>query len=85
VGEVTLERGTGCNHCRGTGYRGRTGIYELLPMTDDLRRMLVERPDAPRLRALAQAAGMTTLREDGWIKVQAGITTVEEVLRVAGD
>jgi type II secretory ATPase GspE/PulE/Tfp pilus assembly ATPase PilB-like protein len=85
VGEITLERGTGCSHCRGTGYRGRTGIYELLPMTDDLRRMLVERPDAPRLRALAQAAGMTTLREDGWIKVQAGITTVEEVLRVAGD
>jgi general secretion pathway protein E len=85
VGEVTLERGAGCGHCRGTGYRGRTGIYELLPMTDDLRRMLVERPDAPRLRAVAQAGGMRTLREDGWIKVQAGITTVEEVLRVAGD
>ncbi len=85
VGEVTLERGTGCTHCRGTGYRGRTGIYELLPMTDELRRMLVERPDAPRLTAAALAGGMVTLREDGWSKVQAGITTVEEVLRVAGD
>src|SRR5882672_253732 len=83
VGAVTLERGSGCSHCRGTGYRGRTGIYELLPMTDDLRRLLVERPDAPRLRASAKAAGMTTLREDGWTKVKAGITTVEEVLRVA--
>jgi len=85
VGDVTLERGTGCSGCRGTGYRGRTGIYELLLMNDEIRRLLVERPDAPRLRAVAQAAGLRTLKEDGWIKVQAGITSVEEVLRVAGD
>ena len=85
VGEVTLERGTGCGHCRDTGYRGRTGIYELLTMNDEIRQLLIERPDSPRLRAIAQAAGLRTLKEDGWAKVQAGITTVEEVLRVAGD
>ncbi len=85
VGEVTLERGTGCAHCRDTGYRGRTGIHELLAMNDEIRQLLVDRPDAPRLRAIAQSAGLRTLKEDGWAKVQAGITTVEEVLRVAGD
>ncbi|MEO8031384.1 MAG: GspE/PulE family protein, partial [Gemmatimonadota bacterium] len=85
VGEVTLERGMGCTACRQTGYRGRTGIYELLPMSEELRRALVERPDSTRLRGIAKAGGMVTLQEDGWRKVQAGITTVEEVLRVAGD
>jgi type II secretory ATPase GspE/PulE/Tfp pilus assembly ATPase PilB-like protein len=82
VGDIRLERGRGCDQCRGTGYRGRTGIYELLRMSDELRQMLLGQPHLPALRQAAREQGMATLREDGWAKVQAGITTVEEVLRV---
>jgi general secretion pathway protein E len=82
VGAMTLERGRGCAACRGTGYRGRLGIFELIVMTDDLRQMLLGTPDITALRTRARAQGLRTLREDGWAKVQAGLTTVEEVLRV---
>ena len=82
IGQVTLERGRGCPACRGTGYKGRTGIFELLVMTDELRQQLLAEPGLVPLRALAREQGMVTLREDGWDKVQAGLTTIEEVLRV---
>src|SRR5256886_3773168 len=83
VGHVALERGRGCAACRHTGYRGRTGLFELLLLTDEIKQALLKSPDAAALREIAHAQGMTTLRRDGWAKVQAGITTVEEVLRVA--
>jgi type II secretory ATPase GspE/PulE/Tfp pilus assembly ATPase PilB-like protein len=83
VGTITLERGRGCAACRDTGYRGRGGIFELLVMTDEIRHALLKSPHAAALRELAVAQGMTTLKQDGWRKVQAGLTTVEEVLRVA--
>ncbi len=83
VGHVALERGRGCAACRHTGYRGRTGLFELLVLTDEIKQALLKSPDAGALREIAHAQGMTTLRQDGWRKVQAGITTVEEVLRVA--
>jgi len=82
VGRVRLERGRGCPACRETGYRGRTGIFELLVVTEDVQRALAKAPPAGAVRELARAQGMRTLREDGWAKVQAGVTTVEEVLRV---
>ncbi len=82
VGWVTLERGRGCAACRHTGYRGRTGIFELLVVTNEMKQQLVKTPNASALRDLAEAGGMLTLRRDGWHKVQAGLTTVEEVLRV---
>lgn len=82
VGHVALERGRGCGACRQTGYRGRTGIFELLVVTEEVKQRLLQAPNASALRDLAEAQGMTTLRRDGWRKVQAGITTVEEVLRV---
>jgi len=82
VGHLELERGRGCAACRHTGYRGRTGIFELLAVTDEVKQHLVKTPNAGALRELAVAQGMVTLRKDGWQKVQAGITTVEEVLRV---
>jgi len=82
VGHLTLERGRGCAACRQTGYRGRTGIFELLAVTDEIKRQLLQSADAGALRDLSEAQGMVTLRRDGWRKVQAGITTVEEVLRV---
>ena len=83
VGRMTLSRGKGCNECRHTGFRGRLGLFELLVMSDALRDALVQRAPLAELRALARNEGMLTLRRDGWTKVQAGLTTVEEVLRVA--
>ena len=82
VGATKLERGRGCAACRHTGYRGRMGIFELLVVTEKVKQHLLKTPNAVTLRALAQAEGMVTLRADGWRKVQAGLTTVEEVLRV---
>jgi general secretion pathway protein E len=82
VGRVVLERGRGCAACRQTGYRGRTGIFELLVMTEEIKQQLLQAPNAGALRAVGERQGMVTLRQDGWRKVQAGITTVEEVLRV---
>jgi type II secretory ATPase GspE/PulE/Tfp pilus assembly ATPase PilB-like protein len=79
---LTFERGSGCAACRQTGYRGRAGIFELLPLTDDIRQLLTEAPDLDRIRRCARECGMQTLKQDGWAKVQAGVTTVEEVLRV---
>jgi general secretion pathway protein E len=82
VGRITLMRGKGCPTCRGTGFRGRTGIFELLVVTDEVKQAIGRMVSAVELRELAQGQGMITLREDGWARVQAGVTTVEEVLRV---
>lgn len=81
VGSLMLERGKGCPACRNTGYRGRTGIFELLVVTDEVRQSFLK-TNAGALRELAQSQGMITLKQDGWRKVQAGITTIEEVMRV---
>jgi general secretion pathway protein E len=77
-----LERGRGCAKCRETGYHGRTGLFELLVLSEEARQAFSRVEDVPRLREMAREQGMVTLREDGWRKVQAGLTTVEEVLRV---
>ncbi len=80
---MTLYRPVGCRECRNTGYRGRVGIFELLLTDDRIRELTVERASAVAIFNAARASGMRTLREDGWIKVRNGLTTVEEVLRVA--
>jgi len=79
---VELFRGKGCDECRGTGYRGRTGIYELFRITDDVRSLIVRQAPAGEIRRQAVEHGMVTLREDAWAKACAGLTTVEEILRV---
>ena len=80
-----FERGAGCAACRGTGFRGRAGVFELLVMDDRLRDAVARRAPRAELRAAALAAGMRPLRADGWEKACRGITTVEEVLRVVQD
>ncbi len=80
---VTLYKGRGCRECKGTGYSGRTGIHELLIMDETLRRMVVDKLPTDEIRKYAQNHGMRTLREDGMEKVFAGITTLEEVIRVS--
>ena len=79
---ATEWRGRGCHHCRDTGYRGRTGIYELLVVDEALRAEAMRRGGASDLRRVAMASGMRTLYEDGLRHVRAGVTTLNEVLRV---
>lgn len=75
-------RPTGCKECMETGYRGRIAIYEVLPVTEDLRRLIADRADADTLRKKALADGMRSLRHDGFRKVLSGETTMAEVSRV---
>jgi type II secretion system protein E len=77
-----LFRGQGCAECRGTGYRGRTGIYELFSVNEDVRSLILRKAPTGEIRRYAVEHGMITLRDDGWAKARAGATTVEEVLRV---
>jgi general secretion pathway protein E len=79
---LSLQRGTGCSACRGTGFRGRIGLYELLVLGDDMKDAITRGAPRSELRQLAERNGMRTMRQDGWEKVQAGITTITEVLRV---
>jgi type IV pilus assembly protein PilB len=74
--------GVGCGACNGTGYQGRLGIFELLPVDDTLRTLIYDNVTAGQLRQCARANGMRTMREDGVRKVLAGLTTIEEVLAV---
>lgn len=74
--------GVGCDDCQGTGYQGRMGIFELLPIDDPTRALIYDNVTAGRLRAHARQNGMRTMREDGIRKVLAGLTTIEEVVAV---
>ncbi len=74
--------GAGCENCRQQGYQGRKGIYELLIVTEALRPLIMNRASATTIAQRAMEAGMRTLRTDGWNKVKAGTTTIEEILRV---
>jgi len=81
-----LWRGAGCKTCRNTGFRGRTGIHELMVNSDTIKEMIVQQANAGAIRKKALQEGMITLRQDGWRKVLKGITTLDEVARVtAGD
>ncbi len=84
IGEATFIHGHGCPSCGFTGYRGRNAINEVMIMTDPLRALVVDRKPANIIKELAMKEGMVTLRQDGWLRVIEGRTSVEEVLRVAG-
>ncbi len=81
----TFCRGVGCRSCRNTGYKGRIGIHELLIIDDELRDAIVSDPSIGNLRRIAQHHGMIQLQQDGFRKVREGITTIEEILQVAGE
>ncbi len=82
VGKVTFYRGRGCGYCGGSGYRGRTGIHEVLKVDEAIRDLILERASTGQIRRAAQANGLRDLRFDGLRKVVAGVTTLEEVIRV---
>jgi general secretion pathway protein E len=81
-GSLTLYQSAGCAHCGHTGFLGRVGIFEFMELDEGIRRAIVARADASTLRAAARERGMRSLRQDGWLKIASGQTTVEEVLRV---
>jgi type IV pilus assembly protein PilB len=80
IGE--LYRAAGCAACSNTGFRGRIGMYEVMPMSEEIERLTVERASADAIRAVAVSQGMVGLREDGLEKVRLGMTSIEEVARV---
>jgi type IV pilus assembly protein PilB len=80
--DATFFRAMGCNNCSGTGYKGRIALVELMPMSEEIERMAVERSSSDEIRKIALAQGMRSLREDGMRKVERGVTSLEEVLRI---
>ena len=82
IGQVTLLKGAGCSACRETGFRGRVGLFELLTIDEQMREAIVRGASRTELRRLAEDEGMRPMQHDGWQKIEAGLTTVEEVLRV---
>jgi type II secretion system protein E len=83
LSEGTIMEAAGCEDCRGTGFRGRTGIYEILVVSDYIRPLVVSRASSSSIKQEAMKHGMRTLRDDGWTKALKGVTTLEEVLRVS--
>jgi len=79
---VNCFRGAGCDSCFGSGYTGRVGIFELMELNDDIRKLIVKGEDAVSITMAARRNGMRNLREDGWLKVSEGLTTPDEVMRV---
>jgi general secretion pathway protein E len=82
LASTEIYHGAGCDECRYTGYKSRTGIFELMVMNEDLKQLVLGRASSDAIRDMAVSGGMHLLRESGWQKVRKGITTVEEVLRV---
>ncbi len=79
---IDVFRGTGCDECFGTGFRGRMGIFELMELNDEIRELIMANKDAAQITAAARRNNMRNLREDGWLKVAQGVTTSDEVIRV---
>ncbi|KKS85312.1 MAG: Type II secretion system protein E (GspE) [Candidatus Gottesmanbacteria bacterium GW2011_GWA1_43_11] len=85
AGAVTLFHGKGCVICNKTGYQGRVGIFEVLPISEKIGKMILERVSSGDIERQAISEGFITMKEDGYVKVLEGVTTIEEVLRVAQD
>jgi general secretion pathway protein E len=81
-GGVQILQGAGCVHCRGTGYYGRTGVFEIMPVTSEIREAIAAGAGTPALVSLARAAGMRTLREAAARKLASGQTAFAEVVRM---
>lgn len=84
-GPMTLYRPKGCKQCNGQGYRGRMGVLEVLPMTDEVRRLVLQHAESQEIHKAAVAAGMRSMYQDGVAKARRGVTTLEEVVRVTSE
>lgn len=83
IADAQVHTAVGCANCSNTGYRGRVALHEVMTVTDEIEQRLVGRATGAELRELALEQGMIALRDDGWVKVADGITTIEEILRVS--
>jgi type IV pilus assembly protein PilB len=81
IGELPFFKGRGCDACSGTGLRGRQGLYEVMSITPDIRKLIMKKASVTEIKDAAIDGGMLTLRMDGWLKVLKGITTLEQVVR----
>jgi type IV pilus assembly protein PilB len=79
--ELTFMKGSGCDTCSGTGYKGRAGLYEVMALSPELRRMILRGASVADIRDQAVVEGMLTLRMDGMKKIERGVTTLEEVVK----
>ncbi len=82
---VTLYRGKGCDQCKNTKYAGRIGIFEFMPITEDIKKLIVSKSSSDQIRQAAAKLGVRSLREDGLEKAKLGITSIEEVMRVTAE
>lgn len=83
TGDVKFYKGSGCNECGNTGYYGRVGVFEVLLVSEKISRLILEHASSADIEKVAKEEGMVTMKQDGYMKVVEGITTIEEVLRVA--
>ena len=81
VNDIPYFRGKGCDKCAGTGLKGRQGVYEVMAMTPNVRKTVMQNAGATEIKEAAIADGMLTLRMDAWMKVMKGITTTEQMFR----
>jgi type IV pilus assembly protein PilB len=79
--KMKFMKGTGCDTCSGTGYKGRAGLYEVMALSPELRRMILRSASVADIQAMAVKEGMLTLRMDGLKKIERGVTTLEEVVK----
>jgi len=82
-GSVKLYRAKGCSKCNDTGYKGRSGIYEVLQVSEKIKPLIINKATESDINKVATEEGMITLLQDGYLKALEGVTTLEEVLRVA--
>lgn len=78
-----LRKPVGCDHCRGLGYRGRVGLFEILRVNEDIHEMIIQRNSAREIREVAERGGMSTLQASGWAQARRGITSLDEIMRYA--
>lgn len=82
---LTLYRGEGCEQCKNTGYTGRIGIFEFMPLSEDIKKLIVTKSSSDKIRQAASGLGVRSLREDGMEKAKLGVTSIEEVMRVTAE
>ena len=82
LNNIKMYQGKGCKACTDTGYEGRIGIYEVMPLSDSLKSIILEKGSIASLQKQAISEGMINMKQDGYIKVLQGLTTLEEVIRV---
>ena len=75
----------GCDHCKGTGYKGRVGIYQVLPISDDMRQVIMRGGSSIEIAEVARAEGVRDLRQSGLLKVRSGLTSLEEIEAVTNE